>query len=349
MSIPFKRPSPPLAIDVSKEKGAITRHFKKRSVPDSETGKLLLASWNIANLGAQGRPDQALELIAHILKRFDLIAVQEINENFNTFLKVMKFLGPQFDYVMNDTAGNTERLGFIYRKSNVKTRNLFGEIALRKSEYPKRNVIVRYRDDGVDKTKQYKNVRFQPFDRNPFIGSFASDNFDLSLVNVHLYFGDFQNSKTEKEQLRYCRRVLEICALAKWASRRTDLAKTYDQDIVLLGDMNVPRMDDAESTYQALTSYGAVPVRLLENLERTGGTNINNDRSYDQLAFVPGRICGKVLDQGVFDFDNAAFKDRWDSICSEISSNKKRITRFNSYVKHYLSDHRVIWVQLDVS
>jgi hypothetical protein len=349
MSIPFRRPSPALVINAAKEKRALTRHFRKRGVPKSETGKLLLASWNIANLGAQGRPDKALELIAHILKRFDLIAVQEVNEKFNTFLRVMEHLGSRFDYVMNDTAGNTERLVFIYRKSKVKTRNLFGEVALRKSEYPKRNVTVRYRERGVDKSRKYKNVRFQPFDRNPFIGSFASGNFDLTLVNVHLYFGKFQNSRTEKEQLKYCRRVLEICALAKWASRRTDRFKTYDQDIVLLGDMNVPRMEDAESTYKALTSYGAEPVKLLENLERTGGTNINNDKSYDQLAFVPGRIGDRLLNHGVFDFDNAVFKVRWNSICDEISANRRRISRFNSYVKHYLSDHRLIWVQLEVS
>lgn len=124
MSIPFKRPTPPLAINVAKEKGALTRHFNKRGTPKSEPGKLLLASWNIANLGAQRRPEKALELIAHRLKRFDLIAVQEINERFSTFLKVMKYLGSQFDYVMNDTAGNTERLVFIYRKSKVKTRKM---------------------------------------------------------------------------------------------------------------------------------------------------------------------------------------------------------------------------------
>lgn len=35
-----------------------------------------------------------------------------------------QYLGSQFDYVMNDTAGNTERLVFIYRKSKVKTRKM---------------------------------------------------------------------------------------------------------------------------------------------------------------------------------------------------------------------------------
>ena len=42
-----------------------------------------MASWNIANLGAQKRTDDALKVIAHLLKRFDLIAVQEVNAKFS--------------------------------------------------------------------------------------------------------------------------------------------------------------------------------------------------------------------------------------------------------------------------
>ncbi len=33
-------------------------------------------------------------LISHILKRFDLIAVQEVNDNFKTFAQVVKKMGP---------------------------------------------------------------------------------------------------------------------------------------------------------------------------------------------------------------------------------------------------------------
>ena len=61
MAIPFKSPKPPHDFIVSTEKTAITRHFKKRKVPSSTPGRLLLASWNIANLGAQKRDDDALK------------------------------------------------------------------------------------------------------------------------------------------------------------------------------------------------------------------------------------------------------------------------------------------------
>ena len=34
--------------------------------------------------------DSALEVIAHMLKRFDLIAVQEVNARFDRFLKIVQ-------------------------------------------------------------------------------------------------------------------------------------------------------------------------------------------------------------------------------------------------------------------
>ncbi|MBI9067376.1 MAG: hypothetical protein JEZ09_08800 [Salinivirgaceae bacterium] len=70
MSIPFKEPIPICHINVSREKCNLTRLFNRRNVPKSEQGKLTLATWNIANLGVQDRNPEALEVIAHILKRF---------------------------------------------------------------------------------------------------------------------------------------------------------------------------------------------------------------------------------------------------------------------------------------
>lgn len=115
MAIPFKSPVPKHTFNSTKEKAAITRHFTKRNVPKSTNGRLLLASWNIANIGAQDRTLNAKRLIAHILKRFDLIAVQEVNDRFRTFASIVEMMGS----------------------------------------------------------------KYVPFDRNPFIGSFSSGNFDF--------------------------------------------------------------------------------------------------------------------------------------------------------------------------
>ncbi len=146
MAIPFKNPRPNYIYDVNEEKLAVTNLFAERHVPTATPGKLLLASWNIANLGVQKRWPEALELIAHILSRFDLIAVQEINDRYKAFTEVVKKMGSDFDFIMSDPAGNNERLGYIYQKKKVTPANLFAELALRPREYPKRTVYVKWVD-----------------------------------------------------------------------------------------------------------------------------------------------------------------------------------------------------------
>ena len=241
MAIPFKEPEPELAFNGAAESRAIDTHFNLRQVPRSRQNRLTLASWNIANLGAQGRSSRALNVIAHVLSRFDLTAVQEVNDDFRAFQRVVDRMDG-FDFVMSDTAGNAERLAFVYRTGKVNLGRLFGEIALRPREYPKRDVAVHYRQGGQDRTQTFSNLRFVPFDRNPFLGSFQVGQVDFVVANVHLYFGAFQNSTQESQRRKYARRVLEIHALARWASSRSAGGNAWDSDIILIGDMNVPNM-----------------------------------------------------------------------------------------------------------
>lgn len=344
MALPFKSPKPKHRVDAAKDKSAITRHFTKRGVPKPAAARLLLASWNIANLGAQGRTSAALDVIAHILKRFELIAVQEVNEEFGAFEKIVGRMGSRFGYIMSDTAGNNERLAFIYDTRKVAPANLFGELALRPREYPKRTVKVRYTRNKKPKVDTFKSLRFVPFDRNPFIGSFEAGSQRFTLANVHLYFGEFQDSKTRADRKKYARRVLEIYALSRWAGRRANDDATYDKDIILLGDMNVPAMKKNESTYKALIAFGFKPV---DHTTKTGGTNLGNDKTYDQMVFAPGAISKKIADHGVFDFDTVIFRSLWKKLNAQMTP-KKAVTKFNQHVRHHISDHRLIWVQLKI-
>lgn len=344
MAIPFKSPDPKHTYNFTKEKGAITRHFTKREVPKSTNGRLLLASWNIANLGAQGRTLNAKKLIAHILKRFDLVAVQEVNDEFRTFARIVEMMGRKYEFIMSDTAGNNERLAYVYRADKVVPNNLFGELALRPREYPKRTVKVRWTDaNGINRIDKFTNLRFVPFDRNPYIGSFSSGKFDFVLANVHLYFGKFQNSKKKDERKKYARRVLEIHALARWADRRKNKATTYDKDIILIGGMNVPEMKKTESTYKELINYGWRPA---DYTSKTAGSNLGNDKTYDQMVFAPTIPKTRIKAQGVFDFDKAVFKPLWEKLLSQ-NTERTTIGLFNRYMKHHISDHRPLWVELD--
>ncbi len=344
MSIPFKSPNPPEKVVFATEKAALQAHFKHRGVPPTASNRLLLASWNVANLGAQGRTKPALQVIAYILSHFDLIALQEVNDDFANFRQIVGFLGDQFDYVMSDPAGNQERLAYIYRKSQVAPTNLFGELALRPSEYPKYTVKVKWNDKGTTKVDTFKDQRFVPFNRNPYIGSFKSRDLEIVLANVHLYFGSFQDSKTRAERERYARRVLEIYTLSRWADGRFKKRTVYNRNIVLLGDMNVPAMDPKESTYKALVKFGWQSV---DYVTKTGGSNLGNDKTYDQMTIAPGTIGNRIVDSGVFDFDKVVFRSLWNRLTENGNKvNQKAIGRFNAYVKHHFSDHRPLWVQL---
>lgn len=344
---PFRKPKPAYNYKIQTEKEAVDDWFRERKVPRSKRGHLLLASWNIANLGSQRRTDKDLDLIAHMLKRFDLVAVQEVNDNYADFADVAMFMGPEFGWIMNDTAGNNERLGFIYRQPKVEPRQLFGEVAFNKNSYIKRDVLVHYKKRGQIHTEVYSDLEFEPFDRNPFIGTFKADNLDFTLVNVHLYFGAFKNSSTMAERLKYARRVLEIFALSNWAEKRVKDKNTYDKDIILIGDMNVPEMATSEAAYSALLSSGLRPIQYHT---KTGGSNLTGSKTYDQLAITPGNMQKRVLEYDAFDFDNAIFQGKWEQLGKDKKlTEKQRVSKFNSYVKYHVSDHRLIWAQIRTS
>ena len=132
--------------------------------------------------------------------------------------------------IVNDVAGNNERLAFVFKKRKVKAGRLFAEIAIPEKDFPSHTVVVPYRVKKQQRVDVFYNLRFTPFDRNPFIGTFESGALNFTLVNVHLYFGSFKDSKKVAERAKYARRVLEVYMLGKWAGSRAKRATTYDRD-----------------------------------------------------------------------------------------------------------------------
>jgi len=342
---PFKSPDPPYPYQLASQIAAVDEWFTHRNVPVSTDGRLLLASWNIANLGAQKRSDKDLKLIAHIMQRFDLIAVQEVNDNYAPFARAVELMDGDFDWIINDTGGNRERLGFVYRRDKVTPGRLFAEVALRELDFPKRDIVVAYEKGGEQRIEVYYQLKFRPFDRNPFVGTFEAGNLDFTIANVHLYFGAFKNASSVEERAKYARRVMEIFALSDWAKKRRKSNKTYDRDIALIGDMNVPEMHPDDAAFRALKKSGLTPMDFYT---KTGGANLAGTKTYDQLAITPGDLKDRVLDFSVFDFDNAIFKGKWKQLEQELAP-KKAVSKFNGYVKHHVSDHRPIWMELDIS
>jgi endonuclease/exonuclease/phosphatase family metal-dependent hydrolase len=289
-----------------------------RKVPRKSNKHLLIASWNIANLGAQERRPQDHRLIAELLSWFDLIAVQEVRENLADFDLLRAALPARYRALYSDAAGNDERMLFLYDSRKLALLEEVGEIALAPVE------AARVRLPAV--TEQ----TFGGFDRTPYFASWrANTGFELQLVNVHLYFGSFKNKQESTRSMN--RRTLETLAVARWADQRRRSAFVPIKDIVVMGDFNLPKITPGDPIFDALTSKG---LRLPTHSAQIG-SNLTGDQYYDQIGFFDlSRLVGGM---SVFDFDGAVFPALWQS---------RTPADFRAYVRYYLSDHRVVWCQL---
>ncbi len=77
----FPKPKFTFNFTNSDEIDNIKAHKATRDIPDKSNDKLLIASWNVANLGLQIRSQDHYEIIAEMISWFDLIAIQEGNDN----------------------------------------------------------------------------------------------------------------------------------------------------------------------------------------------------------------------------------------------------------------------------
>ncbi len=190
-----------------------------RQIPQKTGNRLLLATWNIANLGLQKRRDKDYRLIAEMMSWFDIIAVQEVNDNLSGFRSILGQLRQHYrpaDYraVFSDRAGNNERMAFVYDANKLDLLEMVGEVAVP----PKDHKHIKL--PGIDR-------KFSGFDRNPYLAAFKSGNFSFTLVNVHLYYG--KDTTADRK-----RRSLETYAVGRWADLRRNSANAYTTDVIAL-------------------------------------------------------------------------------------------------------------------
>ena len=122
---PFPKPAFSYDYEVDAQIAALRAHEATapgRDIPSRSAQNLLLATWNIANLGhpEQQRRDQDHRLIAEMISWFDLVTVQEVNDNLGGLRAVHRHLPPSYNLLVSDRAGNAERLAFVYDTQKVK-------------------------------------------------------------------------------------------------------------------------------------------------------------------------------------------------------------------------------------
>lgn len=297
----------------------------KKDIPAKSEGQLLLATWNIREFGGKkhgGRLPDAMYYIAECISRFDLVAIQEVRADLTALNDLLRILGRQWDVIYTDVSyadsGNYERLAFIYNRSKVSFTGLAGEMVL-----PSKAAI-----------KDMVQIA-----RTPFVCGFQVGWAKFNLCTVHIYYGPGTAEPP--------RRVNEIFALAKILAGK---AKDYlnlaaagysPEHLVLLGDFNI--FDRSDTTYEALTKNKFVVPEKLQAIP--SGSNVAEDKFYDQIAFLKQKIGVKNTSAGIFNFFKYVFDDP-----KEFKAQKGAETaaKFKQWRTYQMSDHLIMWSAFDV-
>lgn len=284
-----------------------------------QAGQVLIATWNIANLGVHKRRQSDIKVIAAILGWFEIVAIQEVADNLEDFYRVLEELPDHLDWIFNDRAGNDERSAYIYDTRRVLIGPKIGEVVIVESDRKHIRLPNIQRD-------------FEGFNRNPYLVSFTVEDTDILLANCHLLYGP---QRTPAERIASMeRRQLEAYAIARWCDLRRGDNHAWTRNILALGDFNLPRAQAGDPIFDALTRRG---LRLPPHTTRIP-TNVSNTADYDQIAVTPG-VLSRISDIGVFDFDGAIYPNIY---------NPNSSAYWRSCVKYYISDHRPLWIQFEL-
>jgi hypothetical protein len=340
----------------------VQRLMRLRTQLDAEipakdaTQNLLLATWNIRDLGKSNRRgfgDREPEshfYIAEILSRFDFCAVQEVND-LPEWQRIMNILGPDYDYIATDVTdvglgGNGERLTYLWDRRKVWFQKIAGELVL-----PSKLLISKTELD-VDGDVVVAGKQFR---RTPFAASFQSGWFKFDICTVHLYYGAESGQKLQE-------RIEEIDSVASFFGARSKQATSEGRSLILLGDFNIVHPEHA--TMLALTKHG---FRIPKALNRP--TNINKSKYYDQIAFQTQDEVLEYVDRkstnplrrnaGIFETFEAVYRsDSPEEYRAQVrkspngagkGSDQELDEYYLDWRTYQLSDHKPMWVRLSIN
>lgn len=157
-----------------------------------------IATWNLKKFSERARPD--VVAIGEIVKSsgFDLLAIQEVQQEGQVVQRLRRQLNEPWRHVISEVAGNFERYAFLYR------------------------------GDVIEMTEEPKLLETSVgFARRPWMGRFRAGQFDFVLVTVHMWYGAAGGND---------RRRQEVAGMARIA--RELAGSSTEKDVIVLGDFN---------------------------------------------------------------------------------------------------------------
>lgn len=282
-------------IPVVEDIARLRRRIENSNLPDKLTDhNLLIGTWNIKAFGrvydgwgenpeSPKRNLRAMANIAEIIRRFDVIAIQEVKRDTSGIRMLLDdFLGPNWGLIVSDVTagpeGNVERLAFIYDERRVQPSGLAGEIVLPPAE---------------------TGEPAQQFARTPYMVGFQSGSERFVLLTAHIRYGNVPEE-----------RLPELRALGEYVAAeirdRARIAEAEESNLIILGDFNIDKRGD-NPLFQAFVSTGLLVPSQLLGLKTTYGTEA---KFYDQIAWFMGDLELSFNERaGVIDFAGAVYKE----------------------------------------
>ncbi len=245
----------------------------------------LTEAWEAADNQSPKRDLHAIRCIAEILKRFDIVAVQEVKGELKALRHTLKLLGPHWSFLMTDVtkgnAGNGERLAFLFDTRKVKLSGLACEIVI---------------PDDVLKANEAigNNALERQFARTPYAVSFLVDGKTFVLLTLHVLFDTPSN------------RIPELRAIADWIHDWARELHNWNHSLITLGDFNIVKAGDP--TYEAFVSRGLYVPDDLQDIDRTVFKKTYS--FYDQIAWFKGELSMEYNQGGVYDFRDKVLVSR---------------------------------------
>ena len=270
---------------VEAERQALAADLDQNVPPRRIDLNLLVGTWNIRGFGdvtkkwdsgsgdSPKRDYRSLINIAEIIRRFDVVAVQEVKDNIRGLRYVLKLLGPEWGFILTDITvgqeGNEERMAFLFDTRRIKPSGLACELVV-PPEW-----LNRIEPDTL-KTQ---------FARTPYAVSFISGGQTVILVTLHVTWGETSAD-----------RIPELKGIAEWMAEWARREKSWGHNFIVLGDFNIDRKEDP--AYHAFSSTGLKPPAELDSVPRTIFQKPEEKHFYDQIAWFTAGASVPVLELG---------------------------------------------------
>ncbi|UCH70264.1 MAG: endonuclease/exonuclease/phosphatase family protein [Candidatus Bathyarchaeota archaeon] len=234
---------------------------------EQESSSITIAAFNIQVFGRSKRQkDDVMNVLVNITREFDVVLIQEIRdsseETIPYFLnEINEIEGPKYAFVRSDRLGRTtskEAYAYLYNTETV---------------------------DFIEGSDYVYNDVDDVFEREPYIASFRSGNFDFTLVGIH----------TKPDDAR-----LEIGNLTYVVSSVLS-ENPVEKDIIVLGDFNADgryfNENDLTNLFKTSKYYWVI-ANDMDTMTKT-------DYTYDRIVLMNATYSYEYIEESsaVFYFD----------------------------------------------